>query len=239
MALTKWLMMQEWRHVYFSHWPLSYEQLANHVPAPLELDRFEGQAWISVIHLCIHGIHIRNLKPSLTSPFAEINVRTYVTYNGKPGVYFFSLDAPHWSTYTFARMWYRIPYFRADVRLSQKQTGNLWTSQRNDPRGGDANFHGVYRVENDAGEAHFLPAPQGSLQQWLSERYRLYSVDDKQRLFTGEIRHPHWQLQAGAAMISENSLLSPFSVTEPLKPHSIYYSPGVNAEFTNIRRVYE
>ena len=87
-------MVQRWHDLLFAHWPLPAEDVRRAVPAELELDLFEGRAWVGVIPFRMSGIHLRGL-PAIpgTAAFEELNVRTYVVYGGKPGVWFFSLDA--------------------------------------------------------------------------------------------------------------------------------------------------
>ena len=87
-------MTQSWHDLLFAHWPLDPDALRSKVPANLPLDVFDGRAWIGVIpfHMTNVGAERHAVDPGL-SAFPELNVRTYVTLNGKPGVYFFSLDA--------------------------------------------------------------------------------------------------------------------------------------------------
>ncbi len=232
MSKRPWIMMQKWRHVFFSHWPVSVEQLEAHIPAPLQLDAYERQAWISVIHFIVDGMYARGLQRwSLAAPFAEINVRTYVTHRGKPGVYFFSLDAPHWSTYTLARMWYKIPFFRADVQLHMKSSAYLWSSTRIDSRSDVAVFKGAYKPQSRTASRPLV--------HWLTDRYTMYSADNQKQLYSREVRPPPWQLQHAEAEIEMNSLLAPFSVEngDELQPCCIQYSPGVDAFFTNRTRL--
>src|SRR5438128_1258865 len=89
-----WVMRQTWYDLLFAHWPIAADVMRAHIPPQLELDTFDGQAWVGVV-----PFGMSNVYPRLTMPvpglsyFLELNVRTYVTVGGKPGVYFFSLDA--------------------------------------------------------------------------------------------------------------------------------------------------
>ena len=86
-------MKQTWNDLLFAHWPIPFAQLRPLVPDSLTLDTFDGQCWIGVVPFWMSGVRARGL-PALPgfSRLPELNVRTYVTYGGKPGVYFFSLD---------------------------------------------------------------------------------------------------------------------------------------------------
>jgi uncharacterized protein YqjF (DUF2071 family) len=89
-----WIMAQTWHDLLFAHWPVPFEVLRPLVPSQLPLDVFEGQCWVGVVPFWMSGVRGRGLPaiPGL-SRFPELNVRTYVSYRDKPGVYFFSLDA--------------------------------------------------------------------------------------------------------------------------------------------------
>jgi uncharacterized protein YqjF (DUF2071 family) len=110
-------MRQTWHDLLFAHWPVSYDAMRPLVPAQLELDPFDGRCWVGVVPFRMSGIRGRGTPavPGL-SRFPELNVRTYVTHGGKPGVYFFSLDAANLLAVWAARKFYHLPYFYADMR---------------------------------------------------------------------------------------------------------------------------
>lgn len=107
-------MFQCWRDLLFAHWPVPAESLRRLVPAGLTLQEFEGRAWVGVTPFLLTGLRPRALPaiPGL-SRFPEINVRTYVTAQDRPGVFFFSLDAGSTLAVIAARALYSLPYFRA------------------------------------------------------------------------------------------------------------------------------
>src|SRR5690242_14221163 len=107
-----WVMAQTWHDLLFAHWPVETELLKAIVPDQLPLDIFDGHGWVGIIPFRMSRIHARNLPPIPgLSQFPELNLRTYVTLDGKPGVYFFSLDAASLSAVWTARAWFRLPYF--------------------------------------------------------------------------------------------------------------------------------
>src|SRR5688572_317020 len=88
------LMRQHWGKLLFMHWPIDEIYLRSLIPSQLAIDSFDGSAWIGVVPFTMWGIRASFLPPIPgTSAFHELNVRTYVTLNGIPGVWFFSLDA--------------------------------------------------------------------------------------------------------------------------------------------------
>src|SRR5687768_11618119 len=82
-----WIGTQSWHDLMFAHWPIPRERLEAVMPAGLELDLFDGQAWLGVTPFKLTNLTARGL-PALpfVSEFNELNVRTYVRAGGKPGV---------------------------------------------------------------------------------------------------------------------------------------------------------
>src|SRR5947209_7678700 len=113
-------MKQTWHDLLFAHWSLPPEQIRPAVPAQLALDTFDGKAWVGVIPFWMSAVRARFLPPLPgVSRFPELNARTYVTYNGKPGVYFFSLDAARRAAVWGARSFYHLPYFYAAMKAAR------------------------------------------------------------------------------------------------------------------------
>lgn len=85
-------MKQIWRDLLFAHWPVALDALRPLVPAALPLDTFDGRAWVTIapFHMEVQPRGLPALPGMSRVP--ELNCRTYVTLDGKPGVYFFSLD---------------------------------------------------------------------------------------------------------------------------------------------------
>jgi uncharacterized protein YqjF (DUF2071 family) len=196
-------MGQTWLELLFLHWSAAPGDLSACVPPQLALDTFDGRAWIGVTPFAV-----RNLRPRLTVPmpcissFPEINVRTYVTVGGKPGIYFFSLDAESRLAVAAARRLYRLPYFRAQMDIRHDRTGLHYTSVRTSA---DAPAPAEFRAACRPVGTPFK-AGQGSLDAWLTERYCLYTLDGQRRVLRGEIHHPPWELQHAQAQIEKNTM---------------------------------
>ena len=200
----QWVMGQTWRDLLFAHWRVDPGSLRRHVPEPLTLDVRDGAAWIAVTPFVVTGYRPVATPPMpYLSTFREINVRTYVTRAGKPGIFFFSLDADNRLAVAGARRFYRLPYFLA--RASARRDGGTVTyrSERRDPRGHEAVFRGAYRPA-----APIRPAAPGSLEAFLCERYRLWVVDEG-RAKSADIHHPPWPLQQAEAEIDLNTMFPP------------------------------
>jgi uncharacterized protein YqjF (DUF2071 family) len=197
-----WAMAQTWADLLFCHWRVAAAQLERHVPASLPLDLFDGTAWLTITPFEVQGTRLRGtLPPPALSRFPELNVRTYVTLGGRPGIWFFSLDAGSMLAVAAARGLYRLPYLRARMAIARDGPSIDYRSERHDRRGAPARFEARYRPAG----AHRHAAPE-SLEAWLVERYRLYTVDDRGDVFAGDIHHRPWTLQDADADIRENTM---------------------------------
>lgn len=200
------LMHQNWHHLLFLHWEIPPSELQALVPAGLTIDTFEGKAYVGLIPFTLTGV-----RPVMTpavpgiSNFHEVNVRTYVHRNGSdPGVWFFSLDASSSIAVAAARAAYKLPYFYSDIEFAASDEPIpqiAFRAHRNDPRGASpAHLHTQYRaIEGAAG-----PAPVGTLEHFLIERYILYSQDENHELHRARVHHQPYPVQrAEVAMLDE------------------------------------
>lgn len=170
-----WVMAQSWHDLLFAHWPVDAAVLREKIPAPLEIDTFRGQTWLAVVPFRMSGVRLR-WTPGLPrlSNFPELNVRTYVAAGGKPGVWFFSLDAGNSLAVAIARRWFHLPYFRARMSCEERDGWIRYSSVRRDGDGLEALLEGKYRPIGGT-----IAAETGSLEHFLTERYCLYAADGK------------------------------------------------------------
>ena len=215
-----WIMTQRWSDVLFMHWPVAADLLRARVPRGLELDLREGTAWLTITPLYLSHVRLRGM-PALPwiSKFAEINVRTYVTREGRPGVFFLSLDAASTLAVLGARALYHLPYFRAEMTVSRQANGAIEYRSRRRTNAAPANFTATYAPEGSA-----IHADHGSLDYWLTERYCLYSVDPGGAIYRGEIHHLRWPLQRVHAEIGENTMASAAGITLSADPPRLRFA---------------
>ena len=213
-----WVMRQEWHRLLFAHWSVDPDKLCPLVPPMLELDVREGRCWIAVTPFYLAGLRARGL-PAIpgTAAFPELNVRTYVTFGGKPGVYFFSLDAGSVMAVMGARMFYALPYFYAAMRVRYAKEAVHYISARNH-MGKSAAFEGDYRPDGAA----VTPSP-GSLEHFLVERYCLYAVQAR-RVYRAEIHHIPWPLQPAQAIITTNTVALAAGIELPPEPPLLHFA---------------
>jgi uncharacterized protein len=203
-----WLMGQTWTQLLFAHWPVSPRALERVVPTQLRLDTYDGSAWIGVTPFLVEGLRLRGTAPAPgLSSFAEINVRTYVSVGGRPGIFFLSLDADHCAAVQAARRAYRLPYFRSRIVVDADEEGFSFDSTRISEDGPPACFAARFGPEGAE-----LPNRPGSLERWLTERYCLYTLDRRQRILRGEIHHPPWPLRSAWAGIETNTMALPYRI---------------------------
>ena len=208
MPTGPWVMSQTWNDLLFAHWPAPLDRLRELVPAPFELDLYDGQAWVAIV-----PFHMTNVAPRFVpslpwiSAFPELNVRTYVRVDDKPGVFFFSLDAGNPVAVGAARTLLNLPYYSADMKVSAN--GKIQYASRR-LAAPVAEFRASYR-------AHGAPRPPnpGTLEYFLTERYCLYGVDHRFHAYRLDIHHPRWPLETADAEIELNTMAEAAGIRLP------------------------
>jgi uncharacterized protein YqjF (DUF2071 family) len=213
-------MHQTWVNLSFMHWRIPFEELRRVVPGVLPLDTFDGSAWVGIVPFRVTGLRPRFL-PGLPwlSQFPELNLRTYVTLQGRPGVFFFSLDAASPIAVRLARQFYRLPYFDAKMNCQVERGLVSYESRRVHSGAPAAEFRARYRP---AGEV-FLAEP-GSLEYFLTARFCLYTVlSANGSVWRCEIDHEPWPLQLAEAELIQNSLAQAHGICLPDgQPHLLF-----------------
>ncbi len=212
-----WVMTQTWHDLLFAHWALEPARVRALVPPVLDLDLWEGNAYIAVAPFRMSRVRPRGLPglPGHTA-FPELNVRTYVKLDGKPGVFFFSLDAGSRAAVVAARLAYHLPYHRA--QMSVEGVEEIGYSSRRLEKPGPAEFRGRYRPVGPV-----EPRATGTLPHFLTERYCLYAVTGE-RVYRGEIHHGPWPLQDAAAEIERNTMAEAAGISLPAGPPLLHFA---------------
>lgn len=207
-----WKFYQEWNNAIFLHWPVALNVLKTFVPEELEIDLFEGQAWISVVAFTMEKIRPKNF-PSFPpiSDFDEINIRTYVKSNSKTGVYFLSMEGGKKLSCQVAKAMSQLPY-----RYSRMKRGQNRYFSKN------LEFNDKLDLAFTVRKTIIQKSP---LEIWLTERYALFQ-DTKKSINEFEIHHLEWPLNEIELDIKTldyprfNSLIND-------SPHLAQYSKGV------------
>ncbi|HEY8285780.1 MAG TPA: DUF2071 domain-containing protein [Chloroflexota bacterium] len=201
----------QWHNLLFMHWPLPPQVLRPLIPAPLHLDTFDGAAWIGIVPFQMCGVTARLVPPMPgLSAFCELNVRTYVTIGGKPGVWFFSLDAANGPAVRAARLAFHLPYYDARMRCLMDGRNIRYSSLRTHRLAPPAAFGASY---HPIGPPAF--ARPGTLEDWLTARYCLYAANRRGKAWRGEIDHAPWPLQPAEVELERNTMIAPIRIVLP------------------------
>lgn len=230
------VMRPKWRNLLFLHWEFAPEVVQNLLPAGLQLDLFENRAFVGLVPFSMENVR-PHFVPDLGrfshfyTRFPELNVRTYVLRDGVPGVWFFSLDAASAFAVLAARNWFRLPYFKARMRMRQtRRRGFDFWSKRLWP----APLPALCRTRfQPVGEAK--PAQPGSLDEFLVERYVLYSKQGSQ-VFRGRVFHEPYQVQNARLLSLRESNLRAAGFERPATEPHILFSPGVDVEVWGLEK---
>jgi uncharacterized protein YqjF (DUF2071 family) len=190
----RWTLGQTWEDMLFAHWRVRLEDVRTHVPDALEVESYDGSAWLGITPFRLTGLRARGMLPLPgLSSFLELNVRTYVrAADGKPGVWLLGIDASSRLAAGLSRRLARLPYTHA--RMSLERYGG-WIEVECARVGDPARvFSGRYR-----GDGEVFRARPGSLEWFLTERYCLYSTNARGALLRAENHHGPWALQRAEA----------------------------------------
>jgi uncharacterized protein len=217
------LMHQSWGKLLFIHWEISQAALSPHIPDELEIDTYDGKAYIAITPFTLW-----NVRPFFTPPlplisrFHEINVRTYVHYDGFPGVWFFSLDANSLFNVLAARTFFHLPYMQATIDLDQEGRDIDYDVSR----AGD--HAATFSAEWSIGEPMRRAEPN-SLDFFLTERYCLYTKHDG-KIYRARIHHETWPLQNADLRYLETDILLADGLPEPEGDPLVFAGGPVNVE---------
>lgn len=220
MPSRPWVMRQTWHDLLFAHWPIAPDRMRALLPDSVTVDVFDGHAWLGIVPFHMTNVTARAV-PALPwiSAFPELNVRTYVTVEGKPGVWFFSLDAARALAVAAARTLFNLPYFTASMHVLVMKDAIAYESRRLSARDRPAELAAQYAPAG----VGFAAAP-GSLDYFLTERYCLYGVTRSRRPFRLEIHHPPWVLHRAEAVFRRNTMAEAAGLSLPATAPVLHYS---------------
>jgi len=226
------LMHQKWGKLLFMHWRIEEAELRSLIPEQLEIDTFDGSAWIGIIPFTMWDI--RALPPYLPavpglSSTHELNVRTYVHYNRVPGVWFFSLDCNSTAAVMAARAFYHLPYFNAHIDLEQHINTVDYALKRIDRP--PAYFNGSWNIGETVPFSH-----PDSLEFFLTERYCLYAENDGE-LYCARIFHPPWPLQKATINYYESAMIEALGLKSRVGEPVLNYCEEIDVDIWGIHRV--
>jgi uncharacterized protein YqjF (DUF2071 family) len=214
------VMFQRWLDLLFLHWMIDPEKVQRTLPRGLSVDTYKGRGWIGIVPFCMTGVRPVTL-PVVSTHFLELNLRTYVIdRHGAPGVWFYSLDANHPFAVWMARLFFGLPYQHSTMNVERRNEEIRYSARRS---GSPSVQEYSFRPADDLGEAQI-----GSLEFFLIERYRLFSVRRAQ-LVTGRVHHSPYKLEKAVVSKFDKSLFELDGLQPPPgAPDSVLYSAEVD-----------
>ena len=207
-----WKYYQEWNNTIFLNWEVTSELIRPYLPIGLVLDEINGKTWVSLVAFNMNNIGIRSLpKVPHISDFHEINIRVYVIFNGKPGVYFLSMEGSKRASCKVLKSLSKFPYRYSKMNRSEFvfQSQNIIFNDR---------LKIDYELENN-------PVFKDKTDVWLTERYAVFQ-DYKNQLIEYDVHHLEWPIQK--IRIKSLDLNYPrFSFLINNQPDKLHYSKGV------------
>jgi len=221
----------DWERVCFSSHAVDPDTVARTLPDRVDVDTYDGDAYLSVVPFLMGRVRPRGVPRRFGRDFAELNLRTYVTVDGEPGIYFYNLDADDPLGVTLARTLFRLPYYRAETRVARvNDTGTRFESTRVHEGVPNCEFAATYEPTEEP------TRPQsGSLTEWLVERYRFYT-EGRTGLWYGDVEHPPWRVADARIDVDENDLYEANGFEHPTGDAHVAYSPGVPVRAHFLRR---
>lgn len=220
-------LSMRWEKLLFVHWPVPASVLRPLLPSGMKVDTFEGEAWLGLVPFLMRDVRPGGLPsvPGL-STFPELNVRTYVTVGGVPGVWFFSLEAANPIAVRLARTGFYLPYFDAGMHVQMSGETVQFASRRTHHNAPPATFSAHYRPLQDA------PTEPVALIHFLTARYSLYSADGGGRLYRADIRHPTWPFQRAEVGFerSPDEMMAQLGLGLPDVPPLLHYAEGLKVK---------
>jgi uncharacterized protein YqjF (DUF2071 family) len=230
---SPWVMKMEWDDLLFEHWPVPFDWLRPLVPPGLELETYDGKAWLGVVPFMMRGVRPHGV-PALPwfSAFPELNVRTYVRAGGKPGVWFFSLDADQPVAVTTARTLFHLNYQWADMECTRAGEAVAYHSRRRGAPAGEAEYRGNYWPLGKP-----VDTSRGTLGDFLVNRFCLYAADRDQQVYRAEIDHPPWPVVEAAAEVPVDTMTRPLGFALPDRQPLRWFSPHLEVVAWGVEKV--
>ncbi len=229
------LLSMRWRDLLFAHWTLDAETVERAIPDRLSVDTHDGDAYLGVVPFVMSDIRPRGAPIGLS--FNELNLRTYVTVDGEPGVFFFNLDADDRIGVRLARSLFRLPYYRAAMAVEARGDGGSrrisFRSRRTTPDAEPARFDAEYGPDGGFSE----PASE-SIEAFLTERYRFYVTADGGQVYYGDIDHDPWRLAPAWMEIRENTLFRANGFERPTGDPLLHFAAPIDVSAGRIRRAH-
>ncbi len=227
------VLRMRWEHLLFMHWPVEPKRLRGLVPPCLELDTFEGSAWVALVPFTMRDVSpvfLPRVPWRGVTDFHECNVRTYVRLGAERGVYFFSLDAASRLGVWGARTLFHLPYYNARIDLDRTGDDVRYGVERLDAPGASL------RCRWRAG-APLARAQPGELVHFLTERYSFLTADRSGAPRICRIRHAPWSLRSAELLELDDGLVRAAGITVGDRAPLLHHADRIDVVAGQLRAV--
>lgn len=225
MPSGRWALTQRWNDLLFAHWPIPVAKMAALLPDWLEVDTFQGSAWLGAVPFWLDRIKIRGV-PSFVGArsFPDLNLRTYVRdqFTRSPGIYCFSFDASSLLATAAARAVYNLPYHWASMKLEQRSEREFAFYSRRRFAGQPVIFNARYRGLGPS--SRLAEHRAGTIEHFVTERSCLFSTDRTGQPVRSNLHYVPWPLEEAEAEIERNDLAESIGLTLPRTEPVLHYS---------------
>ena len=212
--MGQWIIQQKWSDVLFVSFEVDYDLLRSELPKDLEVDTFNSKAYLSIVPFVMSDIRFFFTPPLPFSKLSELNLRTYVRYKNKPGIYFFTLDSDHKVGNFLARKIFNLPYRYAILNVDID----------ND----------IYNVQSKNSLSLKVRITDNKivtdLSNWITERYCLYNIVDE-KVSRGDVLHPTWSLKEAEVININDQFSKQFNLDVCPTQYHCFYSKEINVRF--------
>ena len=220
--------LQCWRDLLFLHWEVAPDVVQANIPSGMHVDCYEGKAYLGVVPFAMCDVRGWRWVPNWAAfNFLECNVRTYVTCNGRPGVYFLSLDAASRIAVWAARALWSLPYFNADMQMTRDADQISYHMVR---AGSRIRHSSRYQIGRELGTSE-----PGTIEHFLLERYLLF-VQRGRKIQVGQVHHKPYPAFDVELLETQDDLKTAAGFDDIWGPPQLqHYSSGVDVEIFGLR----
>lgn len=214
-----WIIAQRWSDLVFLNYSIDPLDLQKRLPLGMQLDTFDGKAFLSIVPFMMSGVRFPFTPRLPFSSLLELNIRTYVTVNGVPGIYFFTLDTDHRLAALIARFFFHLPYRHQKLEACFRENSYFFKSP-------EIELKGIIKE----------PMVKDSFAQWITERYSLFTNKGERTLYRGVAMHQPWQLAQFDIEVLKQSFLKNFNFDQSLFENA-YYARPLEVRFRPFTRI--
>ena len=212
--MVQWIIQQKWSDVLFVSFEVDYNLLRSELPKDLEVDTFNGKAYLSIVPFVMSDIRFFFTPPLPGSKLSELNLRTYVRYKNKPGIYFFTLDSDHRLGNFLAQKVFNLPYRYAILEINV-----------------DNNVYHVQSKNSLSLKVRIKDKQiKTDLSSWITERYCLYNIVGE-KVSRGDVLHPTWKLKEAEVIDIDDQFSKQFNLDVSPTQYHCFYSKEINVRF--------